>query len=78
MNLKGFANTTIKKISGFEANLLEIQFKSTKLVFTGSYNTDAWIVFIPFTAGGNFTLNFCKFHFNPLKNFKNFDQLFSE
>lgn len=63
MNMKGFANTIIKNISGFDANLLEIHFKSSKLTFTGNYNVDAWIAFIPINAEGDFTLNYCKFNF---------------
>jgi len=61
IKLKGFAMTTIHKISGFDKNLLEIHFKTPKFSFTGFYKANYEALGFPGRSEGSFLMNLCEF-----------------
>ncbi|CAG9806930.1 unnamed protein product [Chironomus riparius] len=56
MKMRGLQSATIEKISGFDKDHLEIEFKAPKLTFTGSFKADAKVLFFPINTDGEFTL----------------------
>ena len=59
--MRGLSSATIDKFSGFDKDLLEIQFKIPKSTFYGSVVAETNILFLPVTTDGTFVLNLCKY-----------------
>ncbi|XP_070491873.1 circadian clock-controlled protein daywake-like [Chironomus tepperi] len=59
--LQGFATTTIESISGFDKNLLEIDFKTPRFSFSGFYKATSEVLGFPIVSEGKFLMNFYDF-----------------
>ena len=60
VKLRGWKSAKIERISGFENNYVDIQFKLPKSTYTGSFKADAKVFFLPVSTDGTFELNLCK------------------
>jgi len=70
INLKGLSSSTIEKFSGFDKNLLEINFKTPKFNVKGWYSATGSVFGFPTQGEGIFTLNFCEFNLSKINSIK--------